>query len=184
MHMKRTLLSLVMIISCGHAYAGDISISAPVLTYRDDVTTPGKVVERELLSIQDGTYWSKPDTVNVSVEVRNKGDSIVRFIRVSAEHYYLLKADASRFPPMKGELRTITDEPVWVWTNTPGSKAIRELRPGEKKVVIFKDLPVRSRYYATGYQFQAFAVRVFASPRDGDDDYSNNVSQKIISYGD
>jgi hypothetical protein len=182
--MKRILLSFVMIIFGGYAYAGNISISAPVITYKDDVTTPGKVVERELLSIQDEKYWSQPFTVNVSVEVKNKSDSTVRFIRMSAEHYYLMRPQSSRFPPMKGELRTITDDPVWVWTNTPGSKAIRELKSGEKKVVIFKDLPVGSRYYATGYQFQAFAIRVFASPRDGDDDYSDNVSQKIILYGD
>lgn len=33
-------------------------------------------------------------------------------------------------------------------------------------------------------QFDAFTLRVFASPRDGDEDYSDNVRQKIIRYGD
>jgi hypothetical protein len=176
------LAALVMF--CGHAHAADIAVLSLKVTYTDDVTTPGKAVERELTSLHDDPYWSKPEKVNVAVEIENKGKETARFISIVPEHYYLLQPRESSLPPMTGELRTITREPVWVWTSTLGSEAIRELAAGEKRTITFSDLPVRSRYYATSYDFKAFAIRVSAEPRDGDDNYSDNVKEKIIGYGD
>jgi hypothetical protein len=87
---------------------------------------------------------------------------------------------------MKRELRTITKEPVWVWIKTLGSKPLPEILPGRKETLIFENLDVRNEYYATDYTIHAFAIRVFAEPRDRDADtnLNNNVREKIVLYGD
>ena len=177
-----TFLSLSYTSTC---FATDIEVSSVVLKYKDDVTTKGKVVNRELLSLQDNTYWSKPYEVDIEVKIKNVGTESVRRIRVKPELYYLLIVENSKFPAMKGELKEITKKPVWVWVNNLGNKMIKSLEPGESKIIRFQNETIRSEYYATDYSFQAFAVRVFAESMKGNDvNYSNNVNQKIIQYGD
>ena len=167
-----------------NAHAGDIAVSSITLTYQDDITKPGEVVIRELKSLHDDSFWSKPHEVDIEVIIKNKGTSSVHYINVKPELYYKLSPADTPFPSLRGELKTITNNPVWVWIGNRGSEMIKELKPGEKKKLLFENQNIRSEYYATDYQFHAFAVRVFAMPRDGDSNYSNNVNQKIILYGD
>jgi hypothetical protein len=99
--------------------------------------------------------------------------------------YYLVKPENTKFPPMKGELRSLTNKPTWVWVRTLASDAIRELKPGETKKLKFTELDIRNTYYATDYQVHAFAIRVFVKPKKGEDkNFSNNVKEWIVSYGD
>lgn len=168
----------------GDTPSADVAVTSVTITYQDDVTTPGKTVTRELKTFQDDTYWSKPHEADIEVTVENRGDSPVRFVRVKAELYHSLAPGDTPFPPMKGELRTIKDGPVWVWTASLENTMVQELGPGEKKRLVFKRQKIRGEYYATDYRFHALAVRVFASPRDGDANYTDNVNQAIVEYGD
>jgi hypothetical protein len=181
---KLIFLSLFIIIYNNNAIAGDIAVSSIKLTYKDDITNPGKVVIRELKSLHDDSYWSKPYEVDVEVLIENKGNNAVKYINVKAELYYKLKPEDTPFPSLEGELKTITNNPVWVWIGNLDKEMIKELKPGEKKKLLFKNQKIRGDYYATDYQFHAFAVRVFAKPRGGDINYSDNVNQKIVPYGD
>lgn len=167
-------------------YAADISVKSVVLKYKDDITDKNKVEIRELHSLHDNGYWSKPHTVDIEVLIENIGKDRVKFINIKSELYHLLAPNYEQdpFPSMENELKTIRKEPTWVWSNNLGAQMIKELSPGDKQVIYFKNKIVRDNYYATDYSFHAFAVRVFASPRGGDDDYTNNVNQKIINYGD
>ncbi len=164
--MKNLILLLVLCIFSTPAFAGNIAVSSVRVTYEDNITTPGKVIVRELKSFQDD------------------GSTAVMFIHVNPELYYQLAAADSRFPPLRGELRTITKKPVWVWVNTLGSNSIPLLQPGEKKKLVFNKVKIRSEYYATDYQVHAVAIRVFAEPRDGDSNYANNVKDKVVTFGD
>ncbi|MHB8845180.1 MAG: hypothetical protein ACYC7L_10590 [Nitrospirota bacterium] len=182
--MKNIILFFSLFILSTPAFSGDIAVSSVRLTYQDNVTTPGKFFVRELKSFQDDTYWSKPNEVDVTVEIENVGSTVERYIHVNPELYYQLSASGSSFPPLKGELRTITKLPVWVWINTLGSMSIPELQPGEKKKLVFNKVQIRSQYYATDYHINAVAIRVFAVPRDGDSNYVNNVMDKVVPFGD
>jgi len=178
-------ITLILLSFTSTCFAIDIEVSSVVLKYRDDVTTEGEVVIRELQSLQDNTYWSKPYEVDIEVKIKNIGTKSVRRIRVKPELYYSLRALNSKYPAMNNELKEITNKPVWVWVNNLGNEMIKSLEPGESKIIIFQNRTIRSEYYATDYFFQAFAVKVFAESIKGNDvNYSNNVNQKIIQYGD
>jgi hypothetical protein len=176
---------VVLTLICTDVYGGDLAISWLKVTYKDDVTESGKIIIRELTSLQDDTFWSKPTKVDVEVVIENKGETPNLFIGITPELYYLVKPENTKFPPMKGELRSLTNKPTWVWIRTLASDAIRELKPGETKKLKFTELDIRNTYYATDYQVHAFAIRVFVKSKKGEDNnFSNNVKEWIVSYGD
>lgn len=184
--MAKITIFFILALFISPTYATDISVKSVVLKYKDDITDKNKIVTRELHSLHEDEYWSKPYEVDIEVIVENIGKDKVKFINIKSELYHLLapNVDQAPFPAMENELKTIRKEPTWVWSNNLGKKMIKELSPGEKQIIYFKNKAVRGDYYATDYSFRAFAVRVFASPRGRDDDYTNNVNQKIINYGD
>ncbi len=185
LYILTTIVFFLLVGSMGVRADGDIVVKSLRVTYKDDITTPGKVIVRELKSLHDNNFWSKPTNVDVSVSIQNTGDKTNLYVSVTPELFYKVVSEPSKFPPMNGELRTITNKPTWVWIKTLGSKAVRELKPGESKNFVFSDLDVRNTYYATAYQIHAYAIRLYAEPkRGGDNNYSNNVKNWIVSYGD
>lgn len=184
--MSRLLINLFILFFTGCLYAADdLAVSSIRVTYKDNVTNPDEVVIRELKSLQDDSFWSKPDHIDVAVEIKNPGKQEYEYVNLSVELYYLLSPRESRFPAMQDELKSLTNKPVWVWKSTLATDTVRELGPGSIMTHVFNNLDISNQYYATDYQFEAFAIRVFASPRHGKDpDFNNNVKQWLVSYGD
>jgi hypothetical protein len=189
------IFTVIIFAHAVNAQTDDIAISSVKVTYQDDQTTPGKVVVRPLKSFQDNTFWSKPDKVNITVEISNNGSKEASFISVTPELYFLLeRTEDSKFPPIRttfskvktSELKSIAKGPIWVWNRTLSSSPIPGLTPGQKTILEFKDMDISNPYYATDYQVLALAIRVFAQPRDesADKNYSNNVVDYIVPYGD
>lgn len=182
----RKLLFILLVLYSLPALSSDISVENVELSYLDNITDPKKPVMRLLESIQDDEYWSKPKQVDAIITIRNISDNPVEFITVKLELYHLLShtADQPDFPALPNELKTITDKPVWVWTNNLVNGQIRELKAGESQILVYKNLVIRGDFYAYDYSFNAFAVKVFANPRGRDSDYKNNSIYKIVNYGD
>lgn len=164
--------------------AADIAVSSVVLKYTDNITNANNIVVRELQAIHDNAFWSNPKSVDIEVQLENLGSDPVKFITLKAELYYLLehRANEIELPPMPNELKTLSTDPVWVWTTGLGEELVKQLAPGETRSITFKNKMVNGDNYATDYAFNAFAVRVFAIPSGGDGNYADNVTQKIISY--
>ena len=191
-------VGLAFLCIAGVGRAEDLAVVSVKVTYRDDMTNPGKVTVRELVRFDDNDYWSKPELVDLEVVVENRGSTPAHYVRVRPELYFLLAVDsASHYPsltalgPAKSEpvveLKDIAQGPVWVWNRTfPGQvPPFRTLEPGERKQLQFSDLNIASRYYATNYGIKAIAIRVFVdSRRSTDSDHSNNVRDFAVSYGD
>jgi hypothetical protein len=76
---------VALVLICTDVYGGDLSILWLKVTYKDEVTEPGKIIIRELTSLQDDTFWSKPTKVDVEVVIENKGETPNLFIGVKPE---------------------------------------------------------------------------------------------------
>jgi len=180
----RLIVSAValFIVSTSLYAKGNIVIESVKVTYNDNVTNPRKTVVRDLQTLQDNTFWSKPTKVDVSVSIKNIGDSDNYSIVVHPELFYELVPTPVKFAPMKRELRAITNKPTWVWIKALGSRAARELKSGETKRFTFSHIDVRNIYSPTGYSIRAYKIRVYADPKGGGDpDYTNNVKDWIIA---
>jgi len=180
------------------ALCADLSISSLKITYKDNVSVPGKVIVRELKSFQDDTFWSKPTKVNVTVRVRNASkDETAIAVVVRPEMYVLLdRKPGSRFPSLSmgrlaqvdylrgvTELKSKMTGPVWVWNRTGKGTPI-ELKPGQEMKVEIKDVDIANQFTPSDYDLLGIAIRVFVDSRvSKDPDYSNNVVDAIIMYG-
>ncbi len=180
--------------------AADVRVSSLKVTYKDDRSVPGKTVVRELKSFQDDTHWSKPTKVDITVQVKNESkDETAIAVIVSPEMYVLLdKRPGSKFAPLTmgklaqeynlrevPELKSKMTGPVWIWNRTWRGTAFRELKPGQETKVELKDLYIGNEISPSDYGLVAIAIRVFVDTRKRNDpDYSNNVVDSIIMYGD
>lgn len=183
--MRAILIFIISLYSLP-LFAIDVSVEDVKLSYLDNITAPNKPVVRFLSSLHDDEYWSKPNQVDAIITVKNNSNETVKSVRIKVELYHSLshREEQHDFPALPHELKTITDKPVWVWTNNLVNGRIDELKSGESKVLVYKDLKVRDDYYAYDYSFNAFAVKVFADPGNKDENYSNNSNYKVVHYGD
>jgi len=182
----RQIVIILIALTSIPAFASDISVEKVELSYLDNISNPNNPVVRTLESLHDNEYWSKPKQVDAIITIKNTGEKVAKNIKIKVELYYLLshREDQPNFPALPNELKTITDKPVWVWTNNLVRGGIKELKPGEIQILVYKNLKVRGNYYAYDYSFKAFAVKAFAKPRGVDSNYKNNSNFKIVSYGD
>jgi hypothetical protein len=190
------VLAFLCIAGVGHA--ADLAVVSVKVTYRDDRTNPDEVTVRELVRFDDNDYWSKPELVDLEVVVENRGKEPAHYVTVSPELYFKLEVgEGSHYPSLTAlgatesepavELKDIAPGAVWVWNRTFPKQAppLRTLKPGERKRLQFSDLNIKNHYHATNYGLAAIAIRVFVNSRGlVDTDYSNNVRDFAVSYGD
>ena len=192
-------VALAFLCVAGVGHAADLAVVSVKVTYRDDITNPDKVTVRELVRFDDNDYWSKPELVDLEVVVENRGKEPAHYVTVTPELYFMLVvSEDSRYPSLAAlgttesepavELKDIAPGAVWVWNRTFHDGKVRPLRtlkPGERKRLQFSDLNIASHYHATNYGLAAIAIRVFVDSRGlVDTDYSNNVRDFAVSYGD
>jgi len=189
-------LVVLALLGATNAYAVDVEIASIKLMYDDNKTTRGKTVRRELKRFDHDTYWSKPRRVDIIIEVLNRGNTKKVSVRLMPELYFLVQAVArSSYPSIKTnllglkekakELKSVTRQPVWIWNRVLESRPPVKIPPNEKMTVVFKGIDISNPYYATDYNFLAFNVRVFAELlRVKDSDYTNNVADYEVRYGD
>lgn len=187
---------VVTVLGATHVYAVDVEIVSIKLLYDDNETTQGKTVRRELKKYSDGAYWSKPEKVDIIVEVLNRDKSKKVSVKLMPELYFLVKAVArSSYPSIKTnllgrkekaeELKSVTGQPVWIWNRVLESRPPVKMPPNKKMTIVFKNVDISNPYYATDYNVIAFNVRVFAKLlRKKDSDYANNVKDYQVRYGD
>ncbi len=191
-------VALAFLCVAGVGHAADLAVVSVKVTYRDDITNPDKVTVRELVRFDDNDYWSKPELVDLEVVVENRGKEPAHYVTVTPELYFMLAvSEDSHYPSLTAlgamesepavELKDIAPGAVWVWNRTFPTQAhpLRTLKPGERKRLQFSDLNIKNHYYATNYDISAIAIRVFVNSRGlVDTDYSNNVRDFAVSYGD
>jgi hypothetical protein len=168
----------------------DLEIVSIEIFYKDDVTVPGKITKRRLMTFSDTPFWSKPSKVDVVVSVRNKSNKPSSAV-ISPSLFYLLSADPEvNYPPlittdpMGKELKEVSkDAGVWVWNRVLLSKGLKSIAPGEVVKVTMEGLDISSEYSPVDYRMEAFSIRVYVdSYVQKDIDYSNNVKEAIIEF--
>lgn len=180
------LLAIILMVYAMPAFSADISINEVSLWYLDNVTDPKNPIVRELKSLQDDEFWSKPKIVDIQISVENKSQVEVDYVSLKAELFYLLsyRSDGIKYPALENELKDIAKKPVWSWSRNIDTRMIKTLKPGETKIITIKNINVWENYYATEYAFNAYAIKVYASPRGGDENTNNNMNYAVVEYGD
>lgn len=166
-------------------FADDIKIEIVKITYLDDKTDPKKPVERELIKFNDGDYWSKPETVNIEIKVQNLKNRKARFRAYSALFYLLSERDGLKYPAINDkyqELKSISNKPVWVWNRSFGGTKYISLQPKKSTRFTIKNVNIKNYYSAKDYSISAFAIRVYAKPKKKDENFKDNVFEKIFIY--
>lgn len=168
----------------------DLEIVSVELFYKDDVTVPGKIIKRRLVTFSDDPFWSKPSKADVVVSVKNKSSKPSSAV-ISPSLFYLLTADPDvKYPPLlttdpKGrELRDISKNmSVWVWNRVLTSRGLKSIAPGEVVKVTMEGLDISSEYSPVDYRVEAFSIRVYVDSNVQEDiDYSNNVKEAVFEF--
>ncbi len=169
-------------------YSGDLEVTNIKVTYLDDRTDPDAPTRRELRFFKDVTFWSKPESVDVEVSIRNAGSRLVN-ADVHVELFLLLKGGNLEYPALEDEskeLREVSNKPVWVWNRTfPTSGGPARLKPDEMatraiKGVMLKPAPIG--FSSSMYRIHALACRAVGTvyPIGKDKFLRNNVLDHVV----
>jgi hypothetical protein len=172
----------------GLSQASDLSVVSVKLMYKDNHTST-KAVYREFKEYTEEPYWSKPESIDVIVTVKNSGDDKMRFM-LQPELYVLLKKNPqATYPRMntkEADLKNTTDKPVWIWNRSDYAGGFQNIEQNEQKTIIIKNIGIQFYFTPTEYIIEGIAIRVFAnvSTAQGgkDTNNTNNISEALIYY--
>ena len=170
------------------SHGGDLEVTDIKVTYLDDRTDPDSVTRRELRFFKDVTFWSKPESVDVEVSIRNAGSRLVN-ADVHVELFLLLQGGDLAYPAFEDEskeLKEVSNKPVWVWNRTfPTSGGPTRLKPDEIaartiKGVMLKPSPIGN--LSSMYSIHALGFRAVGTvyPIGKDKFLRNNVLDHVV----
>lgn len=184
----RNLILLLLFCAIGVGHASDLSIISVKLMYKDNHTS-SKVVCREFKEYAEEPIWSKPESIDVIVTVKNIGNDKMRFVLLPSLYVLLKKEPQAAFPRMaakEADLKSITDKPIWVWNRSDYAGGFQNIEPNEQKAITIKNIGIHFYFTPIEYVIEGIAIRVFAnvSTTQGGKDVNNtnNAGEAIVYY--